>query len=588
LKILENLLEARVEDSLLLKKYDFSEDEVKILKYMTQSFIKGQANSEIADVLETVLSVKEVLKKLDKLPILEQLHKKGYIEIGSTGLFVFDTNTKSGGFERQPLLEILNSTISLSQKFLFLLEGREKVVEDDNFNISNTPYSNSFEYMEDKFKKVKLYIDNRDRETIESEIKRIDREIEERVDKTKFDIPLRKILVDKKLSKQEELVFLAVLSEEYAIFSNFKNLRSIENLLELISLEGYEKFQNRSLFRESSKLVKSRLFDFETSIHFVNEQKSFTNEELFVSDEVLQEIEGESKVRKKRESKQEKLQKLVDEGEIFELIVPKYSLDDVILHKKSRDTLQTIVKQLDKKVVDRLVKWGVKDRKRGIDARIIFHGSPGTGKTMTAIALGKTLKKEILHFDCSKVLSMYVGESEKNVRNIFDSYKHIARESGVEPILFLNEADQFLTSRSTDTSSSISQMYNQMQNIFLEQIENFQGVLIATTNLLENLDKAFSRRFNYKVEFKPPTEAERVEIWKRHLPKHAPFEKGFSVEELAKYKLTGGQIDLIVKNTAFHVATEEKPLFKISDFLKEIERERKSSFEGEKVMGFIN
>ena len=182
---------------------------------------------------------------------------------------------------------------------------------------------------------------------------------------------------------------------------------------------------------------------------------------------------------------------------------------------------------------------------------------------------------------------MYVGESEKNVRNIFDTYKDLAKNSGLEPILFLNEADQFLSARSTDTGSSISQMYNQMQNIFLEQIENFEGVLVATTNMLDNLDKAFSRRFNYKVEFKPPLKAERVEIWKKHIPQNANYEKDFTIETLAEFKLTGGQIDLIVKNTAFKVATQNRPIFKISDFLAEIELEKNTNFENDRIMGFL-
>ncbi len=113
---------------------------------------------------------------------------------------------------------------------------------------------------------------------------------------------------------------------------------------------------------------------------------------------------------------------------------------------------------------------------------------------------------------------MYIGESEKNVRNIFDKYNEIKEQTKTEPILLLNEADQFLSSRSSGTGSSADKMHNQMQNIFLEQIERFDGILIATTNLLENLDKAFSRRFNYKIEFVKPNHEQRVELWKKLIP----------------------------------------------------------------------
>jgi SpoVK/Ycf46/Vps4 family AAA+-type ATPase len=133
-------------------------------------------------------------------------------------------------------------------------------------------------------------------------------------------------------------------------------------------------------------------------------------------------------------------------------------------------------------------------------------------------------------------------------------------------------------------------MHNQMQNIFLEQIERFDGIIIATTNLIDNIDKAFSRRFNYKIEFKTPSKIEREKIWKLHLPKDADYEEGFEVNKLITQELTGGQIDLIVKNTAYKVAVrEEELIFKIEDFMDEIKKEVKSSFEGsEKVVGFTN
>ncbi|MDD3467056.1 MAG: ATP-binding protein, partial [Campylobacterales bacterium] len=292
--------------------------------------------------------------------------------------------------------------------------------------------------------------------------------------------------------------------------------------------------------------------------------------------------------QKKKKKVKVKLESLMKEQELFELVEPKTSLEDVVLNPVTREMLDTVLRQLDKNVSNLLKDWGVKDKKTGVEARIIFHGPPGTGKTMTALSLAKSLKKQVLSFDCSKILSMYIGESEKNVRKIFDTYKDLRDKSKTEPVLLLNEADQFLSSRSSAAFSSADKMHNQMQNIFLEQIEKFDGVIIATTNLLENIDQAFSRRFNYKVKFDKPDLAQRVSIWQKSLPKNAPFEDGFSIDELAKYNLTGGQIILVVKNAAYNVAAKSKPLFEMSDFTSEIKKELNTSFDNEKSMGFLS
>jgi SpoVK/Ycf46/Vps4 family AAA+-type ATPase len=278
---------------------------------------------------------------------------------------------------------------------------------------------------------------------------------------------------------------------------------------------------------------------------------------------------------------------LIEEQDIFELIDPETSLEDVVLNDKTEETLQNLMRQVDKEVVARLVEWGIKDKKSGIDARIIFYGAAGTGKTMTAYSLAKSLKRQVLAFDCSKILSMYVGESEKNVRKIFDTFYDLCEKTKSEPILLLNEADQFLGARSSGNITGSDQMHNQMQNIFLEQIENFKGMLIATTNLLENIDKAFSRRFNYKIEFKKPGRKQRKRLWHFMLPENADYEEGFEVEELAKHELTGGQINLIVRNTAYMVAVRDESVFSMQDFLGEIEKEMGTSFENDaKSMGF--
>ena len=352
-------------------------------------------------------------------------------------------------------------------------------------------------------------------------------------------------------------------------------------MLELISSDDYEKIKYRSLLEESSTLVSKGLIDYdEVLTPFGGINRSF-----YIPDEVLYKISHPTK--KNSTVGKIKLDTVIKEQDMFELISTTKTLEDVVLNDKTKETLNALLKQVDKSVINRLKQWGIKDKKKGIEAKIIFYGVAGTGKTLTALALAKSLKKDVLSFDCSKILSMYIGESEKNVRNIFDKYYELRNQTKSEPVLLLNEADQFLSSRSAGGISSSDKMHNQMQNIFLEQIERFDGILIATTNLLENLDKAFSRRFNYKIEFLKPNKEQRVQLWKKLLPSALPLEKDFDIEELAKYELTGGQIELVIKNTAYKIAINDKPIFKIDDFKEQITKEKKGQFDSETKVGFF-
>lgn len=349
-------------------------------------------------------------------------------------------------------------------------------------------------------------------------------------------------------------------------------------LISLVSFDDYEKIKNRALLEEGSKLVESGLIDYDEMLTaFGGVTRSF-----YVQEDILQKI-----MHPQKKSKKIKIDTLVEEQEIFELIEPKTSLDDVVMHPKTKEIMENLLKQVDKNVIARLKEWGIKKSRRGIDAKIILYGPPGTGKTMTAVSLAKSLKKRVLSFDCSKILSKYVGESEQNVRKIFDTYKDICIKTKSEPILLLNEADQFLSSRVSMSSSSADKMHNQMQNIFLEQIEKFEGILIATTNFLESFDPAFSRRFEYKIAFEKPDFKQRLDLWRRVLPESAFYEEDFNIETLAKYPLSGGQIVVVLKNTALRVAVKDEPIFTMEDFLQTIEKESLSAFDESKMMGFI-
>jgi len=577
LKYLIDFLEAKeVTKAEVYSHLKCGEEETKILQLLAQKFIAGSEDMLVVDILQTLYG-EQNYTYLQHLGLVKTLLELGWVTQHSfTPMKISDVTE----------LELLNTAIALTPSFLRLLE-------EGSFEMNLPevkPYEDHLEYLQDQFFRIELYqkisvIRQNVHEhslginRVRSKLEMLEKRIEERVAQTTKDVVLDKFFKQKKLDAKEQVIFLALLKEEYN--AGDSSLREMNTLIDLISLDEYDRIKNRSLLEEGSALLSGEIIDYEEMLNpFGGISRAF-----YLVEDVVQSI---MHPQKKKKVHKLKMEMAIKDQDIFELIEPEYSLEDVVLNPKTQETLQNLMRQMDKEVVSRLVEWGIKKKKSGLDARIIFYGPPGTGKTMTAYSLAKSLKRQVLAFDCSKILSMYVGESEKNVRKIFDTFRELTAKTKTEPILLLNEADQFLGARSSGPGGGAEQMHNQMQNIFLEQIEQFEGVLIATTNLLENIDVAFSRRFNYKIEFKRPNREQRLILWKNMLPQNAPYEEGFDLEKLSGYDLSGGQINLIIKNCAYAVATQEEPLFTMEIFKQEIEKEKKGNFDSEKSMGFLS
>ncbi|MFW3441276.1 ATP-binding protein [Aliarcobacter butzleri] len=572
-----NFIKAKnIEDTTFFAQLKCSVEEAKILQFMSKEFVNGRDTLCVIDILTEFYDTKNY-EHLEKLDLIKSLLEFGWLIQVS-----FDQVKLSEASK----LELINSNVSLSSAYLKMLEnGSSDFVLPEIKN-----YSDHLEYLQDQFFRIDLAqqlnvvkknfdVNSPSSNRLKSKLLLLENRIKERIKVTSNSIMLEDFFKENNLNEQEQTLFLALLKEEYS--GGDGSLRDMNSLIELISSDDYEKIKYRSLLEESSTLVSKSLIDYDE----VLTPFGGINRNFYIPDEVLYKISHPTK--KSTSVGKIKLDTIIKEQDMFELISTTKNLDDVILNEKTKETLDLLLKQVDKDVINRLKQWGIKDKKRGIEAKIIFYGVAGTGKTLTALALAKSLKKEVLSFDCSKILSMYIGESEKNVRSIFDKYYELRSQTKSEPILLLNEADQFLSARSSGNTSSSDKMHNQMQNIFLEQIERFDGILIATTNLLENLDKAFSRRFNYKIEFVKPNKNQRIALWKKLLPYNLPLEENFDIEELAKYELTGGQIELVIKNTAYKIAVNDNPIFKLEDFKEQITKEQKGQFDSETKVGFF-
>ncbi len=177
----------------------------------------------------------------------------------------------------------------------------------------------------------------------------------------------------------------------------------------------------------------------------------------------------------------------------------------------------------------------------------LFYGSPGTGKTETVYQLAKKTGRNIMVVDVPQLKSMWVGQSEKNVKALFDRYREQVSKAKLTPILLFNEADAIIGKRKNGAENAVDKMENSLQNIILQEMEQLDGIMIATTNLQQNMDKAFERRFLYKIKFDKPTEEARASIWHSMIPDLSELD----IHTLAsKYDFSGGQIENIARHYA--------------------------------------
>ncbi|MBO7346392.1 MAG: ATP-binding protein, partial [Bacteroidales bacterium] len=175
----------------------------------------------------------------------------------------------------------------------------------------------------------------------------------------------------------------------------------------------------------------------------------------------------------------------------------------------------------------------------------LFYGAPGTGKTETVLQLARQAGRDIMQVNISKIKSMWVGESEKNIKQIFDKYRSNVEKSDMTPILLFNEADAIIGMRKENASDAVDKMENAIQNIILQEMETLNGILIATTNLAQNMDRAFERRFLYKIKFNKPALKARMQIWQSMLPDLPEADIKILAE---KYDFSGGQIENVARH----------------------------------------
>ncbi|MEO8568242.1 MAG: ATP-binding protein [Ginsengibacter sp.] len=212
-------------------------------------------------------------------------------------------------------------------------------------------------------------------------------------------------------------------------------------------------------------------------------------------------------------------------------ITTELTSDDIVLNNDVKRHYKTLRQWIDYNPA-LMDEWKMQKRLRK-GYRVLFYGPPGTGKTLTANVLGNETQKDVYKIDLSMVVSKYIGETEKNLELLF------ARAEDKNWILFFDEADALFGKR-TGVRDAHDKYANQEVSYLLQRIEEFNGLVILSTNMKNNIDDAFIRRFNDIVKFTIPNEDERKEIWEKSFPEESDFDN--IPEQVKKYELTGGNI----------------------------------------------
>ena len=268
--------------------------------------------------------------------------------------------------------------------------------------------------------------------------------------------------------------------------------------------------------------------------------------------------EDETKARKK------------DQGRnLFQLTEPKYTFEDIVLSEETVSAVREIIALEDCKTLI-FDEWGlgqVLHKKNSITVNL--YGKSGTGKTMTAHAIADKLNKKLLIVDYSEIESKYVGETSKNLVNLFNNAKL------KDAIILFDEADALLSKRVTAMNNATDVSVNQTRNVLLKLLDDYDGIVLFTTNFIQNFDSAFFRRIMDHIKFDFPKKEMRKKLWEHYLVEQLPVigTRTEIIERLSNIEeVTGADIANAVLKTAVHMAVMGEHLADYTNFENEIKK----------------
>lgn len=314
------------------------------------------------------------------------------------------------------------------------------------------------------------------------------------------------------------------------------------------------------------------LFFVEKFIEYTNDDGFVDRESFKITDDAKKQLFSELNLSSMRGSR--------PKGGMlsFEDISPK----QLFYNSKEQRQVEELTSLLDEEHFQR-IKNRLKETNFRSGFACLFYGAPGTGKTETVLQIAKKTGRDLIQVNVSEVKSMWVGESEKNIKGIFDDYKKKVKQLAKAPILLFNEADAIIGKRQVGAERAVEKMENSIQNIILQEIEQLDGILIATTNLAENMDKAFERRFLYKIQFEKPDLNCRTQIWQAMIP---PLNDADASYLAGKYDFSGGEIENIARHFTIQSILHGQPENMVKSLVEFCENERLEGSRTKRKIGF--
>ena len=564
-----------------LEGFNITEEELPIIANLWYDKIEYACHYWVAiDLLNQVYSPKSIC--INKLPLIISLLEKKVLYTEKRIIKGLSACNKSIPVISYSPYSLLENNILIHRDFAKALLNEF----DSTRHLNDVPYKNNKEFLNDWMIYLKKldelswhdYEDRQYNSDIGEQPARDLLEvishknlIDARTSLTKQIFPLNEMVDEYNLDEKETIILIYLVRQELE-----GNGANSDNILKMISNDQHEHYLNRRYLSSDGKLISNGLVDKTEGRFVIIKGNSFR-----LMPDVMRRIITNTPL-----NDSERMDQFIRGNEIFELKDAYQSFDSFILSEDLKKIINISLKTFNLKTIKVLENWQLfgEDNKlnRQQNLLILLHGEPGTGKTFAAGAIANSLGKKILTSNAALLQSKWVGDSEKNIRRLFIQYEKISRMMNNSPILLINEADQLFSNRFSSTKSSVDVMHNSIQNLLLEGLESFNGLLIATTNHISSFDKAYSRRFHLKLELPLPGIHERRKLWDLHLPKSIPGADDIDISKLASlYNLTGGQISIIVKNAVTQAAVRigKKRKLKMSDLYKFCEIEQNTMFD---------